>query len=227
MNIYRSPFFLPWIYPQLTWRVPTDSKELYLTFDDGPVSGPTEFVLETLEKAKVAATFFCIGDNIQKHPEVFKKIVEAGHAVGNHTFNHLSGWRTGTASYLDNIRECESQINKEHTRHPLPDTGRQAVYLQQQGTGNRKIFRPPYGRITRNQIKALSHYEIVMWDVLTHDYAKSQSNNNCLNGSIAATRPGSIIVFHDSYKAEKNMTYVLPRFIEHFASLGYAFKSLR
>src|SRR5690349_5425099 len=101
---HRTPFFLPWIYPKLTWRIPTEAKELYLTFDDGPVHGPTEFVLETLRQYSAKATFFCIGDNVRKHPGVFKKIVDDGHAIGNHTFNHLNGWKTANTSYFENIK---------------------------------------------------------------------------------------------------------------------------
>ena len=201
----------------------TSAKELYLTFDDGPVSGPTEFALETLQKVNAHGTFFCIGENIKKHPEIFRKVVAAGHIIGNHTFNHLSGWKTNTRSYLDNVKLCEDQIQVDSpssiieppvpsTRYPVP---------------SKPLFRPPYGRITRGQIKSLLELKIIMWDVLTHDYAKSLSPGNCLKGSIAATRPGSIVVFHDSLKAEKNMTYVLPRYLDHFANQGYTFKSLR
>ncbi len=187
------------------------NKELYLSFDDGPVPGPTEFVLDTLAKSNIKATFFCIGDNVKKYPNVFSRIIDGGHAVGNHTFNHLSGWRTSLMDYVDNIKMCQLIIDKQDSELNL----------------KLPLFRPPYGRITRAQIKALSQYEIVMWDVLTHDYARSISTDNCLSGSISATRPGSIVVFHDSLKAEKNMRYVLPRFIDHFASQGYVFKSLR
>jgi peptidoglycan/xylan/chitin deacetylase (PgdA/CDA1 family) len=222
LNIFRSPFVLPLIYPQLTWRIPTTAKELYLTFDDGPVSGPTEFVLDTLAKAKIRGTFFCIGDNIEKHPHVFEKIFRQGHVTGNHTFNHLSGWRTALGDYLENVARCESTINAKHST-----IGKELHIADPSSSSLRELFRPPYGRITRSQIKALSAYEIVMWDVLTHDYAKSLSPDNCLRGSIGAARPGSIIVFHDSHKAERNMTYVLPRFIDHFMNLGYTFKSLR
>ena len=212
VDFFRNPFFLPWLYPQLTWRIKTDAKELYLTFDDGPVPGPTEFVLGQLAKFNAPSTFFCIGDNIAKYPDVFRRMFAGGHAIGNHTFNHLSGWSTSTPDYLDNITQCQDQIDG----------------LAVMGTsGAPKLFRPPYGRITRNQIKALGQHNIVMWDVLTHDYARSLSAERCLRGSIAATRTGSIIVFHDSFKAEKNMEYVLPRFLDHFASLGYSFKSLR
>lgn len=211
MNFFRSPYLLTKLYPSLIWRIPTSEKILYLTFDDGPVSGPTEFVLDELKKFNAKATFFCIGDNVKKHPTVFERIKSEGHAVGNHTFNHLKGWNTATERYVENVQMCEQLV----TSHQSP------------ATGNRQFFRPPYGRITWNQIKALKDkYRIVMWDVLTHDYSKNISRNNCLNGSIKATREGSIIVFHDSLKAERNLTYVLPKYLEHFSSLGFIFKSL-
>lgn len=196
----------------------TSAKELYLTFDDGPVSGPTEFALETLQKVNAHGTFFCIGENIKKHPEIFRKVVAAGHIIGNHTFNHLSGWKTSAQGYLNNVKLCQDQIDS-NGQHPVPSP--------QFPVPGKPLFRPPYGRITRGQIKSLLELKIIMWDVLTHDYAKSLSPGNCLKGSIAATRPGSIVVFHDSLKAEKNMTYVLPRYLDHFANQGYTFKSLR
>jgi len=229
INFFRNPFFLPWIYPQLTWRIPATSKELYLTFDDGPVPGPTEFVLDTLSKHTIKSTFFCIGDNIKKHPELFTKIVSAGHVIGNHTFNHLSGWKTETNAYVENVALCEQEIHSKTKTGKLQDASYKDAYLHfslSAGSGARELFRPPYGRITRDQIKSLSDYKIVMWDVLTHDYSKTLSRKNCLSGAISAARPGSIVVFHDSLKAEKNMTYVLPRFIEHFVNAGYTFKTL-
>ncbi len=217
LNFFRTPFFLPKLIPELTWRIETPAKELYLTFDDGPVPGPTEFVLDVLQNANVVATFFCIGDNIRKYPALLSKVIKANHVVANHTFNHLSGWKTGTKSYIDNIKLCEAQII---SNDPLPAK-------ESRSTRPPFLFRPPYGRITPSQIKSLRDYEIVMWDVLTNDYARSLSPERCLKGSIAATRPGSIIVFHDSLKAEKNMTFVLPRYVEHFVNLGYTFKALR
>ena len=217
MNFFRTPFLLPILFPELTWRIETPAKELYLTFDDGPVPGPTDFALEALQKTNTAATFFCIGDNISKHPVLLKKMIAANHAVANHTHNHLNGWKTGTQSYLDNIKLCEEQIKADY---PLSVTEKESAI-------HPFLFRPPYGRITRGQIKSLTDYKIVMWDVLTNDYARSLSPERCLKGSIAATRTGSIIVFHDSLKAERNMTFVLPRFIEHFVNLGYTFKVLR
>ncbi|HTJ52332.1 MAG TPA: polysaccharide deacetylase family protein [Cyclobacteriaceae bacterium] len=206
--IYRTPFFIPWIYPSLVWRMPSANKELYLTFDDGPVPGATEFVLHTLDRLKAKATFFCIGDNIRKHPDIFQKILADGHAVGNHTFNHLNGWKNKTDHYLENTRLCDEEIMKQAPHH------------------NGALFRPPYGRITAQQIKALNGRKIVMWDVLSRDYSPAVAPHVCLLNTVNTTRPGSIIVFHDSYKAERNMAFTLPRFIEHFSERGYVFKSL-
>ena len=207
--IYRAPFFLPWLYPTLTWRIPTTEKQLYLTFDDGPVRGPTDFVLETLSKNSIKATFFCIGDNVRKHPEVFKNVVAQGHVIGNHTFNHVKGWKTPLNDYVENTAQCDSIVEALNSK-----------------PGTTNLFRPPYGRITRAQIKALSNYRIVMWDVLTHDYDQAKSPEACLINSIRATRNGSIVVFHDSLKAERNMSYALPRYIDHFLGKGYNFNVL-
>jgi len=208
LNFFRTPFLLPLLYPNLTWRVPTDDKVLYLTFDDGPVPGPTEFVLKQLRDHDARATFFCIGDNVRKHPTVFDQVLGQGHAIGNHTFNHLKGWRTSRQRYLENVAQCQRQMELGQA---LPA----------------RFFRPPYGRITRTQIKALTdQYQIVMWDVLTHDYARSVSPEQCLRGSIDAARPGSIVVFHDSLKAERNLTYVLPKFLAHFSAQGFVFRTL-
>ncbi len=217
MTFFRAPFFLSWIYPELIWRVNNSAKDIYLTFDDGPVPGPTEFVLRELEKYNAKATFFCIGDNVRKNPGIFRKVVEAGHIIGNHTFNHLSGWKTSSAKYLDNIRKCQDEFG---LGSPEASPGVDKLKYP-------PLFRPPYGRIKRRQIRQIQDYRIYMWDVLTHDYAQNLDKDVCLRGSIRATRPGSIVVFHDSLKAEKNMSYVLPRYLEHFANLGYEFKSLR
>jgi peptidoglycan/xylan/chitin deacetylase (PgdA/CDA1 family) len=213
--IHRTPFFLPWLYPSLLWRIPTQEKEIYLTFDDGPVPGATEFALHTLARFNARATFFCIGDNVGKHPDIFKKIIDDGHAIGNHTFNHLKGWHTAVDKYLVNTQRCHQEIVRHHPLFDLPSSN------------NLKLFRPPYGRITRTQIKnLLPNYKIVMWDVLSADYNKNVAPHSCLLNTVNATRPGSIVVFHDSYKAERNMAFALPRFIEHFAEKGYVFKSI-
>jgi len=205
---FRNPFFLPWLYPGLTWRLAPERKDLFLTFDDGPIPGPTDFVLDQLSRVNAKATFFCIGDNIRKHPEIFQRVLREGHAVGNHTYNHLSGWKTSVLAYSANVLQCTEEMEKC-------------------GPTKVELFRPPYGRITRRQISRLKEdYRIIMWDVLTNDYAQNLQQADCLRGSIAATRPGSIVVFHDSLKAEKNIMYVLPRFLDHFASKGFSFKAL-
>lgn len=212
--VHRTPFFLPALYPSLTWRIDTPLKELYLTFDDGPIPGPTEFVLDTLARYDARATFFCIGDNVRKHPEVYRQVVAGGHSIGNHTFNHLNGWKTSRDGYVQNIRECQSVLLAEG-KFPVASV-------------ERPLFRPPYGRITRSQIRSLSaSYDIIMWDVLSVDYNKNLSAEVCLRNTINACRAGSIVVFHDSVKAEKNMTYALPRVLDHFSAAGYVFKTLQ
>ena len=175
--------------------MPVHEKKVYLTFDDGPVPGPTEFVLETLKQYNAIATFFCIGDNVQKHPEVFTKILAAGHAIGNHTFNHLKGWSTPLHTYVDNTNKCEAVFQSHLTNrlpltdHPLPTT-------------NHQLFRPPYGRITRSQITALKEkYKIIMWDVLTQDYRQIMTPDKCIRGTIEATRAGSVAPDSDSPSA--------------------------
>jgi peptidoglycan-N-acetylglucosamine deacetylase len=207
---HRTPFFLPLLFPPtLLWRIATSQRELYLTFDDGPIPSITDFVLDTLAKYSLKATFFCIGDNITKYPSVFKRIIREEHSVGNHTFNHLNGWKTKADQYFANVEECEICM-RDHSN----------------GKFQGSLFRPPYGRITRQQIARLDNYKIIMWDVLSLDYNKSLRTEKCLKNSIAATRPGSIVVFHDSLKAERNLVYTLPRYIEHFLESGFVFKSL-
>ncbi len=190
--------------------MPAKQRVLYLTFDDGPVDGPTDFVLETLARYKAGATFFCIGDNIRKHEHVFRRVIDGGHVVGNHTFNHLNGWKTSLEEYRENTIKCEDAIRAlAPARVTTP------------------LFRPPYGRIRKSQINALSDdFKIIMWDVLTMDYRADLAPERCLRGTINATRPGSVVVFHDSFKAEKNLMFALPRFLEHFANLGYSFQTL-
>lgn len=206
--IHRTPSLLPILYPTLLWRMPADKRELYLTFDDGPVPDVTEFVLAELRKHYITATFFCIGDNVAKYPAIFQKVVNEGHAIGNHTFNHLNGWRTETYQYLNNIERCDS------------------IILDNCQFSSINYYRPPYGRITRSQIRNLSLKRIVMWDVLTRDYDSSLNEEKCLKNSLNAIRNGSIVVFHDSVKAQRNLTYVLPRFIKDCLERGYTFKLL-
>ncbi len=199
---FKTPFFIPLLFPKLIWKIPTEEKKIFLTFDDGPVPGPTEFVLNQLKSFNAKATFFCIGNNVTKHPQIFNRLIEDGHAIGNHTYNHVKGWGTSTKQYVSEVNDCNEVI------------------------GYTGLFRPPYGRITPAQIRELKNHAIVMWDVLSHDYSSSMNPERCLKGVINATRPGSIIVFHDSYKAERNMNYVLPRLLDHFSDKNFTFQSL-
>ncbi len=177
-------------------------KKIYLTFDDGPVPEVTPWVLDLLRQHDIKATFFCVGANVEKYPEVYKRILAEGHSVGNHTHNHLNGWETKSENYFDNIENCAQLVST-------------------------RLFRPPYGRMKRAQRAYLGdRYSIVMWDVLSGDYDKSTSAEKCLENVVAHTRNGSIIVFHDSIKASQNLVYTLPRFIEHSLKEGFEFGCL-
>ncbi|MHA4741749.1 polysaccharide deacetylase family protein [Dyadobacter sp. MSC1_007] len=204
MFLHHSPFWLKAFFPGFTWRIPTHDKVIYLTFDDGPIPDITESVLEILEKFDAKATFFCIGDNVRKHPDVFQKVQNGGHSIGNHTFNHMNGWKTDDDVYLENIQKCQKQLQL-----------------------TTKLFRPPYGRIKKSQSKiVLQERQIIMWDVLSGDFSPSLTRDICLKKSIHHTRPGSIVLFHDSIKASQNMLYALPRYLEHFKEEGYRFEAL-
>ena len=208
MPYYKTPVFLPWIYPSFLWRKPTDKKIIYLTFDDGPVQRVTDFVIEELEKYNAKATFFCVGENINKYPDVFHKVLQHQHQVANHTYNHLNGWKTHVSNYLNNVSQCENIINE-----------------QSNGKGQ-KLFRPPYGKIKYLQAKKLQDYQVVMWDVLTYDFDNLIPAGDSLKKSIRFTQKGSIVIFHDSFKAEKKLRYMLPGYLDHFAQQDYQFKTL-
>lgn len=209
--IQKTGYFLHHIlYPSLIWKKGTYEKIIYLTFDDGPIPEVTEWVLEQLSVYEAKATFFCVGDNIRKHPEIFKKIIAEKHKVGNHTFNHLKGWSTNNEIFFGNIEECQKIIvNYKDDLIQKP------------------LFRPPHGQLSPKQIAYLKHqYDIIMWHVLTMDYDNSFHHESCLKNSLKYSEKGSIVVFHDSIKAYKNLKYVLPRYLAHFKKLGYSFHSL-
>lgn len=209
IHFYKTPLFLRKIAPELSWKINTSEKIIYLTFDDGPIPGLTDFVLDELKKYDAKATFFCVGENILKHGEICQKIVEEGHLLGNHTFNHLKGWRTDDNDYFKNIDQCQRAIEKLQPSRTKP------------------LFRPPYGQITKKQIAAIkANYQIIMWDILTYDYERKIAPPGRLNKIIAKTSPGSIVVFHDNYKGEQNLRQLLPRFLEHFSENGFRFKKL-
>ena len=200
--LVRPPQLLRALYKGSLWRMDKKEPVIYLTFDDGPVPELTEWVLDILKEYQIKATFFCVGDNIVKNPSIFQRIQSEGHQVGNHTFNHLKGWKETTKFYIDNVEKCQK----------LTETN---------------LFRPPYGRIKKSQYKLLAKdYKVVFWDVLSYDYDKLTSSKKCLDNSIKYTRNGSIIVFHDNIKAQKNLKFALPQYIEHFLKLNYKFATL-
>ena len=202
MLIEQTPKWFRALFPGVIWRLPQKEKTVYLTFDDGPIPEVTPFVLNLLEKHGIKATFFCVGDNVRKHPEVFEQIVKAGHQVGNHTFNHLQGFKHSTRHYARNVEKADRYIKNS-------------------------LFRPPHGQFRLLQMLMLRRkYRIVMWDVITRDYNKALNGEFVLNIVKKYTRNGSIIVFHDSLRAEKNMKYALPKAIEFLIKEGYKFDVL-
>lgn len=212
------PRFIQRLYPERIWAFSRDKNSVYLTFDDGPIPEVTPWVLNELKKHQAKATFFCIGNNIQKHPEVFKNIISEGHTVGNHTYNHLNGWKTKTSNYIENTEKASKQIL---------NTIKQISGMDQKSFGS-KLFRPPYGRITSKQAKILQKkgYKIVMWDIISFDYDASISKEKCLQNVLKNIKPGSVVVFHDSLKAEKNLRYTLPKVLRYISEKGWKCASL-
>ncbi len=206
-HFYKTPAFLKALSPSLIWDIPTSAREVYITFDDGPIPELTPYVLKTLDDFHAKATFFCVGDNIRKHPEVFLQIKERQHSIGNHTYNHLKAWNCTSDTYFQNILLCDEVIGE-----PGKD---------------RQLFRPPHGQITPGIIRRLKKtHKIIMWDILAYDFSPSHSAESSLRQMLQKTRPGSIVVFHDNYKAENKLKYMLPRFLEYFSGQGYVFKNL-
>ena len=198
----KSPWILKRMFPDLIWGIKTENKEIFLTFDDGPHPDITPLVLEILDKYDAKATFFCVGENVRKYPDTYELILNKDHGVGNHSYTHKNGWKVSNDDYFDNIEKADKVIKSS-------------------------LFRPPYGRITPIQIKELKKkYSIIMWSVLTYDYDKSVSNEQCFKNSIEKTKSGSIVVFHDSLKSANNLLYALPLFLKHFTKEGYEFKVL-
>lgn len=208
-NFYfvKTPWWLKRIYSSYLWSINTKVKELYLTFDDGPHPEITPFVLKLLKQYNALGTFFCIGKNVVAYPDIYKQILDEGHAVGNHTYNHLNGWVTKDDVYMKNVAEAANYINSN-------------------------LFRPCYGRITSFQARNLKaamkgrQPKIIMWDVLSGDFDTSITPQHCLSNVILKSTPGSIIVFHESEKALPRLEYVLPRMLQYFSEKGYIFKDL-
>jgi len=205
MYLVKTPWILKKLYPNLIWEATPGARCIYLTFDDGPIPIVTPFVLNILKQYHAKATFFCIGDNIGKHPQLFADVKNGGHAIGNHTYNHLRGWDTDSNVYLQNFMQADEVIQSN-------------------------LFRPPYGRIKRQQIKLLKaaqpDLKIIMWDVLSGDFDINLSPEACLKGVLKHTEAGSIVVFHDSLKAFDRLEYVLPRALEYWSKQGYRFDPL-
>ncbi|KDN56806.1 polysaccharide deacetylase family protein [Flavobacterium seoulense] len=219
----KTHYLIKKLFPKYVWDIPNNEKKIYLTFDDGPTPKITTWVLDQLGQYNAKATFFCIGKNITAHPEIFNKIIEKGHAIGNHTHNHLNGWKTIGEDYLENISFCENAINNLHTI-PKGELAKQSkiCYLKS------KIFRPPYGKIKAAQARQLRKkgYIIIMWDVLSADFDQNITKEECLNNVISNTQSGSIIVFHDSIKAFKNLEYALPKTLEHLSKNNFVFETI-
>ena len=183
------------------WRI-NNSRKVYLTFDDGPVPEATEYVLDVLKESNIKATFFCIGENVQKHPEIFEKVKSFGHSIGNHSYNHLDGWKTNDVEYYKNIDKCRELINT-------------------------KLFRPPYGRLKFSQYhKFNNEYDVIMWDLVSYDFMEGIDTQKILETLFKKTEGGSIIVFHDSMKSLMNLKLMLPAYIEYCKSKGFEFDSL-
>jgi peptidoglycan-N-acetylglucosamine deacetylase len=201
----KTPWWLKLLYQNCIWEIKDTKKIIYLTFDDGPHPTITPFVLAELKKYNAKATFFCIGKNVLLYPEVCRSIITDGHQLGNHTHNHLNGWKTQNTVYLDNIAEAKKHIASQ-------------------------LFRPPYGKIRKYQLQQLSTERLqlkpIMWSVLSGDFDKKLAPEKCLANVIQHTKSGSIVVFHDSDKAFERLEYALPRVLQYFSEKGYRFEKI-
>lgn len=219
------PRYIQRLYPERIWAFSRDKNSVYLTFDDGPILEVTPWVLDELNKYNAQATFFCIGENIEKHPDIFQRILSEGHSVGNHTFNHLKGWKTKTSEYVENVEKAGRQM-QDAGRRVTGDEGTsnsEIVNCKSSIINHKSLFRPPYGKITSKQAEILQEkgFKIVMWDIISYDYDANISEEKCLQNVLQKIKPGSIVVFHDSLKAEKNLRYVLPKVLEFISEKGW------
>ena len=200
MIIEQPAIWLRWLYPRATWRMDRNEKAVYLTFDDGPIPEATPFILDTLSQYGIKATFFMVGDNVRKYPELYNKVVAAGHRIGNHTFNHIGGFRHTITTYKANADKADQLLHTD-------------------------LFRPPHGWMRWDQYIWLRRkYRIVMWDLVTRDYSKWMTAEDVLNNVKRYTRNGTIITFHDSLKSIDKLHYALPEAIKWLKAEGYEFK---
>lgn len=203
MRFITTPYILRMFYPSLLWEMPKGEKKIYITFDDGPHPTITPQVIDILKKFNAKATFFCVGNNIKRYKDTFDMIVNEGHSVGGHTYNHEKGWNTKTNKYVDSVNKSQELIKSS-------------------------LFRPPHGRIKSSQIRKLkNNYKLVAWTVISYDWDKSLSAEDCFNNVIKNADDGSIVVFHDSEKAEKNMIPALTKVLEYYSEKGFTFDSMR
>jgi len=209
LYLFKIPPIIKWFYPGLVWNGSRDQPLLYLTFDDGPVPGVTDRILDALNHFNIKATFFCVGENINKNPGLFRRIYEEGHMIGNHTYHHLNGWDHSVEEYLLDIKRCHQVIS-------------------QNGFPSRvKLFRPPYGKIRRKSAEKIKEdYQIIMWDVLTYDFSLKLSEERRLEKSIQHTEGGSIIVFHDSEKTRNSIQFLIFQYIDYFLAENYEFSTI-
>ncbi len=200
---FKPPKFLRNLIPELVWDIPAPERgDVFLTFDDGPTPGITEWILDELARHGAKATFFCLGRNVEAYPELYERILDEGHRVGNHTYGHLKGWETDAASYLADAEHASDFIDSP-------------------------LLRPPYGRISPGQARLLGlRYRIVMWNIISRDYNRRLSPRTCLDNVIRHVREGDIVVFHDSRKAFGNMSYALPRVLDYLDANGMRSKAI-
>ncbi len=201
----RIPAWFRKLNPSITWNITAQQNALYLTFDDGPHEKATPFVLDQLKQFNAKATFFCIGKNVKAHPDIYRRILEEGHSVGNHTFSHLDGWKTKSNAYIQDIHAASEYIRSD-------------------------LFRPPYGKIspfTSKLLRKKFSYKIIMWEVLSGDFDVKLSPQKCAENVLRYSKAGSIIVFHDSTKAWDRMSYALPKLLQVFSEKGFCFKAIK
>lgn len=202
MKLVRPTWWMRAYYPKLTWLLPNNRKEVYITFDDGPTPQITDWVLNQLEQYNAKATFFLIGKNVAEHPEIFQQLKHSPHRLGNHTYNHLNGWKNNTQDYLNNFDQFEKQYATN-------------------------LFRPPYGKIKKAQLNSITPtHRIIMWDIITYDFDKNLSPEQCFNNVVKYVRPGSIVVFHDSVKAWPRLQEALPQTLQYLKKEGYLMEAI-
>ncbi len=241
--IIKTPKLVHWLFPKRVWAFSRSAPTVYLTFDDGPIPGVTPWVLDQLRKHNARATFFCIGENMQKHPEIAKQILEEGHTIGNHTFHHKNGWKTSFKNYTIDVETFnnqfsetfkEGEVQKRYNLQSSPNNNRDNKQqsppdsYRDVNRQSKTPFRPPYGKMTSRQAAAIQKlgHKIIMWDVLSGDYDQHISEEKCLKNVLQNIKQGSIVVFHDSLKAEKKLKFALPKVLEHIKNKGWSCKAI-